>query len=464
MAIANKYYFSGNKPFVGYDGEVVSGLEITCAENPSDLGLFYDKLRQKGNDLMDIFARAKESTHDGKYITWDEEVKGYQTFNAPGLITRAASSNDFVINNSAVEAVLVDFNICNDSDSIFYDIEPGTEVKVIDSTGEEQHGYVTDVSEDRLTATIMPSTGGEDWTVGETGLTILPLGREVPTPDDCGSCFRNTYDPATYMNNFVELDTCLEVDEREFLERGSIYRPSTTNGYYRYRQEADMEVEKLFNDAYHKMMFGRKVQSDSAIAGGSPKWKGLSGVIEQIEERGSVNQGEIESKEDLQDIAVMLDYLKAPNKHFIDAAISQYQKLEGLPWTDANLNLSYEPYGCCQDDILKYGIKGFSIGGHEFYFRKWGISQYSDIGADHFGAKYHYMMQPYNYNKVVFNDGSTYNQSYLHVVWGGNKNKNMKLVRVSDMGSSTCLSYKVRYITRFTVALTMAHHWMIGKS
>lgn len=456
------FYANGKQPFVGYDNEIVSGLEITCADNPAFLGKFYDELRRDGNDLMDFFARAKESTHDGKYITWDEEVRNSQRFNAPGLITR--TGNSFVIDNDAITDTLNDFNLCNDGDGIFYDFPVGTEVKIIDAAGVEQHGFVTAVSADLQTATIQNSTGGTAWTVATTNLTIIPLGREVPYPDDCGACFRTNYNPATYMNNFVKLDTCITVDEEDFLDRGSVYRIDTTNGYYRYSESAQNALLDLYADTYKKMMFSKKVQVDTPIANGTPKWTGLSGVIEQVEERGFIWDGMIADKSDLRDIAAQFDYVKSNNKHYIDASIAQYNALEDIPYNETDMQLSYAPYACCVEDFPTYGIKGMNIGGHEFYFRKWGITQSSAFEATSFGEIYHFLIQPYNPNVIMFKNGKTYNQSHLNIVWAGNEHTNWKLLRKSDMGSSTCTSYDVRYITKFSIAVALAHHWMIGKS
>lgn len=456
---------SGIKEYVPSSNEPLGGLEITCAANPEFIGKFYDELAREGDELSMLLMKAQEHTLKiNSGITWDEELKYENRFNLPGLISRAG--NDFTINAGVLQGLnLPNFNNCNSTEDLFYDFVETTKIKIVDQNGVEVHGYVTAISNDRKTATIIASDGS-DWGALETdNLTLLPQGTES-LKGDCGNCFRTSYDPATYYNNSIKSDTCIPVDEDDWSDKGSVYREATTGGVYRYVEDMDRMLKKHHCDIYKKLMFDTPVDESSPAY--TEGYRGFEGIIPQIEKRGHGWQGLINTKDDLYEIAEMLRRFKAPNMHHIDATADQYKVLQDMPFTDAQLNVDTEAFNrsCGVDDgtFFNYNVCGIAVNGHTFYYRRWDLTEYTQYEAESFQDVYHFLMTPVQLNKITFSNGKTFNQSHIHIVWDGNEMQNNKLKRKTNKDGTTCEQYEIRYISKYTVAVAMAHHMVIGKA
>ena len=176
-------------------------------------------------------------------------------------------------------------------------------------------------------------------------------------------------------NNPIIIKDKYEVSGSEMAHVGWV-EVSTENGAsgYLWYLKSESETRLRFEDYLETSMIeGEPAASGSAVAGLSTDYKGTKGLFYEVENNGNVSSGTITDRDDLEQIAKVLDKEGAIQENVIFANRSTSFDIDKVLAAQNNFGSSGASYGLFDNDeemALNLGFSGFRIG-YDFYKSDW---------------------------------------------------------------------------------------------
>ena len=176
-------------------------------------------------------------------------------------------------------------------------------------------------------------------------------------------------------NNPIIIKDKYEVSGSEMAHVGWV-EVSTENGAsgYLWYLKSESETRLRFEDYLETSMIeGEPAASGSAVANLTTDYKGTKGLFYEVENNGNVSSGTITDRDDLEQIAKVLDKEGAIQENVIFANRSTSFDIDKVLAAQNNFGSSGASYGLFDNDeemALNLGFSGFRIG-YDFYKSDW---------------------------------------------------------------------------------------------
>jgi len=176
-------------------------------------------------------------------------------------------------------------------------------------------------------------------------------------------------------NNPIIIKDKYEVSGSEMAHVGWV-EVSTENGAsgYLWYLKSESETRLRFEDYLETSMIeGEPAGTGSGVAALSDDYKGTKGLFYEVENNGNVSSGTIDSREDLEALAKVLDKEGAIQENVIFANRATSFDIDKVLAAQNNSGASTASYGLFDNDedmALNLGFTGFRIG-YDFYKSDW---------------------------------------------------------------------------------------------
>lgn len=336
---------------------------------------------------------------------------------------------------------------------------------VLISDGVKQfQGYVTAVSTDLVFTAVSTEVGGFDFT-----------GTSVDVSIDFSNSWNkgtesfekgNTWDPEFYENQSQIIKWTYEEAESDMAHDIWFETPEGPRW-----TNTDIERSNTLFDNIVELtqFFSRQVEDGSPAAlAGAPK--GLKCVVQQVEERGSVFNGYIETKEDLQDLAKRwVDNEIESDNCLVLCDLEQMNKFNDLAASVSPSAVNqYGTFPNGEDMCIKLDFKGIMISGITFWFKRWKpLNNVTTLAGKKFDATgVNFIAFPMGETRVK--DGMTGEVGkapYLKALYRAKGDINRKRkVQVFGHGGTPQKkdAMTINYLSETTVQVIGANGWIVG--
>lgn len=335
---------------------------------------------------------------------------------------------------------------------------------VLISNGTRQYqGYVTAITSNTVFVAKSTEVGGFD-----------SIGTTVDITIDFSSSWNkgtgtfetgNTWDPVFYENQSQIIK--LRYDEAESDMAHDIWF-DTPEGPRWTNTDIERSNTMFDNEIVLTQWVSRQVEpgSPAAIAGAPI---GLKGVIQQIEERGNVFNGYIDTKEDLQDFALRIVENNIKSKNYLVLCdLEQMNRFNDLAASISPAAVNqYGTFPNGEDMCIKLDFKGIMISGITFWFKHWSaLNNVTMLSGKRFDTTgFNFVAFPMGQEMVKDGDGNKFKAPYLKTLYRakGDVNRRRK-VEVFGHGGTPQIEDKmtISYLSETTVQVIGANGWFVG--
>jgi len=275
----------------------------------------------------------------------------------------------------------------------------------------------------------------------------------------------NTWDPVFYENQSQIIK--LRYDEAESDMAHDIWF-DTPEGPRWTNTDIERANTMFDNEIVLTQWVSRQVEPGSpAAAAGAPI--GLKGIIQQVEERGNVFNGYIETKEDLQDFALRIteNGIKAKN-YLILCDLEQMNRFNDLAASISPSSVNqYGTFPNGEDMCIKLDFKGIMVSGITFWFKHWSaLNNVTLLSGKRFDTTgFNFVAFPMGTEMIKDGDGNKFKAPYLKTLYRakGDVNRRRK-VEVFGHGGTPQIEDKmtISYLSETTVQVIGANGWFVG--
>jgi|TARA_Y100000033_G_scaffold51243_1_gene65003 hypothetical protein len=248
-------------------------------------------------------------------------------------------------------------------------------IKKTDGTGPTLHAIVTDASGADaidvkcLNLATLVASGGFSAT---NAVSMFVYGSEFKKGTN-GMSGSYEADFVAKENNPIIIKEKYEVSGSEMAHIGWV-EVTTENGAsgYLWYLKSEHESRLRFED-YLELSMVEGVPAASGSAAASSGFKGTKGLFYEVENNGNVSSGTIDARQDLEDIAKVLDKEGAIQENVIFVNRSTGFDIDKVLAAQNNSGASTSSYGLFDNDedmALNLGFTGFRIG-YDFYKSDW---------------------------------------------------------------------------------------------
>jgi len=248
-------------------------------------------------------------------------------------------------------------------------------IKKTDGTGPTLHAIVTDASGADaidvkcLNLSTLVASGGFSAT---NAVSMFVYGSEFKKGTS-GMSGSYEADFVAKENNPIIIKEKYEVSGSEMAHIGWV-EVTTENGAsgYLWYLKSEHESRLRFED-YLELSMVEGVPAASGSAAASSGFKGTKGLFYEVENNGNVSSGTIDARQDLEDIAKVLDKEGAIQENVIFVNRSTGFDIDKVLAAQNNSGASTSSYGLFDNDedmALNLGFTGFRIG-YDFYKSDW---------------------------------------------------------------------------------------------
>jgi len=218
------------------------------------------------------------------------------------------------------------------------------------------------------------ASGGDVLYTADDAVTIFVYGSEFRKGEN-GMDGSLEADFEAKENNPIIIKDKYEVSGSEMAHVGWV-EVSTENGAsgYLWYLKSESETRLRFEDYLETSMIeGEPAGTGSGVAALSVDYKGTKGLFFEVSESGNVSSGTIDSREDLEALAKVLDKEGAIQENVIFANRATSFDIDKVLAAQNNSGASTASYGLFDNDedmALNLGFTGFRIG-YDFYKSDW---------------------------------------------------------------------------------------------
>lgn len=275
----------------------------------------------------------------------------------------------------------------------------------------------------------------------------------------------NTWDPVFYENQSQIIKW--RFDEAESDMAHDIWF-ETPDGPRWTNTDIERSLTLFDNLVELTQFFGRQVEAGSAAAAaGAPI--GMKGVVQIVEERGNVINGYLETKEDLQDMALrMVEQGIDDDDYIILGDMEQMNKFSDIAASVSPASVNqYGTFPNGENMSIKLDFQHIKVSGKNFWFKPWKVL--NDITILN-GQKFDttgigYLAFPMGKKKVKDETGQVSQSPYMKALYRAKGDINRKRkVEIFGNGGTPQIDDKMTLscLSESTVQLIGANGWFVG--
>lgn len=346
-----------------------------------------------------------------------------------------------------------------------------TFIVIDNATGKVDNAICVEATAGTFTA---KSYDGATFTVGTSGLTIIPNGYEFQKGSP-GMTRALVSEIAVKSATLIIGKDMYEINGSDMCDKTWLTAPDGSQFWF--NANVEEALQRMLDQLEIQAFTGVKAAASSAAKGDS--FRGVYGVFDQIRNEGNSFSGVVGSTTDVESIVKRLDRVNGEKYNMM--YLSTEASLSIDKWIGSVGGNAAPTWGYFGNDkdFLKFGFDGFSMGGYEFYKSTWKLLKDPTVlNPDNFpeDKQVHGIMMPLGnivaqtgYNGDLSGNTTTARVPYITMLYKEMPGYSRKLVTTfhgsqrvpSQVGTDTNDLFGIDWLSEWGIRAMGLKRWMI---